>query len=184
MYQTVTWDQHWSCSYNLISDSGISFLDWKLFLSQWCWDTLKTTKRRTSGQHSLRVGYECCWGPLRRGNTVILSCFKYTELEKFFFLEMCNGAVGKQTTPLPSSFLLKSFKASYAFICVYLWAKVGFFFSFLFHGIQAKKQRNQVRREEIISPEVGNCSAFEFGTARPQFFFISLLFSSIARKWM
>jgi len=34
---------------------------------------------------------------------------------KRFFLEMCNGTVRKQTTPLPSSFLLKSFKASHSF---------------------------------------------------------------------
>lgn len=82
-----------------------------------------------------------CWERLQeRGSAVILFHFRTQNLKRFF-LEMCNGTVRKQTTPLPSSFLLKSFKASHGFhLCrhweLISWAK--FFFFFSFNGIQAK----------------------------------------------
>lgn len=99
-------------------------------------DGEKERKKGITLQHSsMAAGKECCWERLQeRGSAVILFHFRTQNLKRFF-LEMCNGTVRKQTTPLPSSFLLKSFKASHGFhLCrhweLISWAKFFFFFFF------------------------------------------------------
>lgn len=81
---------------------------------------------------------KCCFDCLqKRGSAVILFRFCPQNLKRFF-LEMCNGTVRKQTPPLPSSFLLKSFKASLSFHLCRHWELMSQDFYFFSKGILAK----------------------------------------------
>lgn len=81
---------------------------------------------------------KCCFDCFqKRGSAVILFRFRPQNLKRFF-LEMCNGTVRKETPPLPSSFLLKSFKASHSFHLCRHWELMGQDFLFFSKGTRAK----------------------------------------------
>lgn len=118
---------------------------------------------------------ECCCDCLQeRGSAVILFHFRTQNLKRFF-LEMCNGTVRKQTTPLPSSFLLKSFKASHSFHLCRHWELTGQDFFFFLNGIQAKMKGFF---KKSLGKKVGSFSACGAGSPLNQFL-ISVLFPSI-----
>lgn len=149
-YLNETWvlseqTSDWSFTFNTLQ---------VLFLSPRSWDRWRKGERKKgiTLQHcSMAAGKECCWDCLQeRGSAVILFHFRTQNLKRFF-LEMCNGTVRKQTTPLPSSFLLKSFKASHGFhLCrhweLISWAK--FFFFFLMEYKQKWSALKKIIRKE------------------------------------